>query len=209
MMGENGVKINIEDNNKTNAEDQNTNSTDSQTTSDKNSETKNDEAQNAALESSDNQEDSNENAEKKNDETKEEVIDNQVSSENTNDSSDEKGSDDADKPKTENNDNSSEKEMTVKNEYFYAYEILSNSGYSKGNSTTLLPKPGERILIAFFSNRNFSFGTLSNENKENIKNEIIKFNTNQMQMQADKNIDVNAKEKVSFESSLIDYKTEN
>ena len=209
MMGENGVKINIEDNNKTNAEDQNTNSTDSQTTSDKNSETKNDEAQNAALESSDNQEDLNENAEKKNDETKEEVIDNQVSSENTNDSSDEKGSDDADKQKTENNDNSSEKEMTVKNEYFYAYEILSNSGYSKGNSTTLLPKPGERILIAFFSNRNFSFGTLSNENKENIKNEIIKFNTNQMQMQADKNIDVNAKEKVSFESSLIDYKTEN
>ena len=43
----------------------------------------------------------------------------------------------------------------------------------------------------------------------NIKNEIIKFNTNQMQMQADKNINVNAKEKVSFESSLIDYKTEN
>lgn len=30
-----------------------------------------------------------------------------------------------------------------------------------------------------------------------------------MKMQADKNIDVNAKEKVSFESSLIDYKTEN
>ena len=153
---------------------------------------------------------SDENIEKKNDETKEEVMDNnQISSEKTNDSSDEKSSDDADKQNTENNDNSSEKEMTVKNEYFYAYEILSNSGYSKGNSTTLLPKPGEKILIAFFSNRNFSFGTLSNENKENIKNEIIKFNTNQMKMQADKNIDVNAKEKVSFESSLIDYKTEN
>lgn len=153
---------------------------------------------------------SDENIEKKNDETKEEVMDNnQIGSEKTNDSSDEKDSDDADKQNTENNDNSSEKEMTVKNEYFYAYEILSNSGYSKGNSTTLLPKPGEKILIAFFSNRNFSFGTLSNENKENIKNEIIKFNTNQMQMQADKNIDVNAKEKVSFESSLIDYKTEN
>jgi hypothetical protein len=153
---------------------------------------------------------SDENIEKKNDETKEEVMDNnQISSEKINDSSDEKSSDDADKQNTENNDNSSEKEMTVKNEYFYAYEILSNSGYSKGNSTTLLPKPGEKILIAFFSNRNFSFGTLSNENKENIKNEIIKFNTNQMKMQADKNIDVNAKEKVSFESSLIDYKTEN
>lgn len=209
MMGENGVKINMGDNNKTNVENQNTNSTDNQTMSDKNPKTKNDEVQNAALESSDNQVGLNENAEKKDDETKEEVIDNQVSSEKINDSSDEKGSNDANKQKIENNDNSSEKEMTVKNEYFYAYEILSNSGYSKGNSTTLLPKPGEKILIAFFSNRNFSFGTLSNENKENIKNEIIKFNTNQMQMQADKNINVNAKEKVSFESSLIDYKTEN
>ena len=106
--------------------------------------------------------------------------------------------DNTDKQISENDDNSSEKEITVKNEYFYAYEILSNSGYSKGNSTTLLPKPEEKILIAFFSNRNFSFGTLSNENKENIKNEIIKFNTNQMQMQADKNIDYLTMKKVMY-----------
>ena len=179
MMGEKGVKINTET--------ENIVSVGNQVGTSENSKTQNDEVQNMPLESTNSQ----------------------ATSEKVNDGNSEKTSDATGKETTENNVSSSEKQITVQNEYYYAYDILSNSGYSKGNSTTLIPQPGEKILIIFFSNRSFSFGTLSNENKENIKNEIIKFNTNQMQMQADKNINVNAKEKVSFESSLIDYKTEN
>ncbi|WP_315345395.1 hypothetical protein [Leptotrichia wadei] len=179
MMGEKGVKINTET--------ENIASVGNQVGTSENSKTQNDEVQNMPLESTNSQ----------------------ATSEKVNDGNSEKTSDATGKETTENNVSSSEKQITVQNEYYYAYDILSNSGYSKGNSTTLIPQPGEKILIIFFSNRSFSFGTLSNENKENIKNEIIKFNTNQMQMQADKNINVNAKEKVSFESSLIDYKTEN
>ena len=35
------------------------------------------------------------------------------------------------------------KKIKVEKEYFYAFEILSNSGYSKGNSTTSKPQARE------------------------------------------------------------------
>lgn len=39
--------------------------------------------------------------------------------------------------------NSPKKKIKASKEYFYAFEILSNSGYSKGNSTTSKPQARE------------------------------------------------------------------
>ena len=88
-------------------------------------------------------------------------------------------------------------------------KISEESKHQKDKEELLKSKIKDKIKIAQNKNRYMDTDFLDLREQEIIKNEIIKFNTNQMQMQADKNINVNAKEKVSFESSLIDYKTEN
>ena len=77
-------------------------------------------------------------------------------------------------------------------EYFYGFEILSNSGYSKGNSLTIKPQIGEEVVVNITKTLSYVNGTLENANKDNIMNEIIKFNATKMNIQMDEEMEAKA-----------------
>lgn len=82
--------------------------------------------------------------------------------------------------------------VKVENEYFYGFEILSNSGYSKGNSLTIKPQIGEEVVVNITKTLSYVNGTLENANKDNIMNEIIKFNATKMNIQMDEEMEAKA-----------------
>ena len=99
----------------------------------------------------------------------------------------------------------SKRKIKVEREYFYAFEILSNSGYSKGNSTTSKPQAGEQIVVNITETTSYVNGTLETANKDNIMNEIIKINASNMNIKVDEKAQIEATSDVEIKAANVSY----
>jgi hypothetical protein len=107
--------------------------------------------------------------------------------------------------KKSSEENIMKKKIKVEKEYFYAFEILSNSGYSKGNSTTSKPQVGEQIVVNITETASYVNGTLETSNKDNIMNEIIKINASNMNIKVDEKAQIEATSDVEIKATNVSY----
>ena len=107
--------------------------------------------------------------------------------------------------KKSSEENITKKKIKVEKEYFYAFEILSNSGYSKGNSTTSKPQVGEQIVVNITETASYVNGTLETSNKDNIMNEIIKINASNMNIKVDEKAQIEATSDVEIKATNVSY----
>ena len=107
--------------------------------------------------------------------------------------------------KKSSEENITKKKIKVEKEYFYAFEILSNSGYSKGNSTTSKPQVGEQIVVNIPEPASYVNGTLETSNKDNIMNEIIKINASNMNIKVDEKAQIEATSDVEIKATNVSY----
>jgi len=82
---------------------------------------------------------------------------------------------------------------------------LSNSGYSKGNSTTSKPQAGEQIVVNITETTSYVNGTLETANKDNIMNEIIKINASNMNIKVDEKAQIEATSDVEIKAANVSY----
>ena len=107
--------------------------------------------------------------------------------------------------KKSSEENIMKKKIKVEKEYFYAFEILSNSGYSKGNSTTSKPQVGEQIVVNITETASYVNGTLETSNKDNIMNEIIKINASNMNIKVGEKAQIEATSDVEIKATNVSY----
>lgn len=107
--------------------------------------------------------------------------------------------------KKSSEENITKKKIKVEKEYFYAFEILSNSGYSKGNSTTSKPQVGEQIVVNITETASYVNGTLETSNKDNIMNEIIKINASNMNIKVDEKAQIEVTSDVEIKATNVSY----
>ena len=97
----------------------------------------------------------------------------------------------------------------VENEQFYAYELLGNVGYSKGNSFIFKPQKGETVLVHFRNiNEAYVNGSLSNKNKDNIMNEKLMININENTIIAKDTISIRAEKEVKTIAPKTTYEVD-